>query len=264
MADETRDEHWPLSERIAALFRGRTPRAERFRYALLAFDVLTIAFFIVVSMFPPTGWVIAIDIVLALVLSIDFAARLMIAEDKARHFLEPVTIADAVVIASLVLAPFVENLAFLRVLRALRLMRSYHVLSDLRRRYAFFRQHEQVLVSIVNLLVFLFVVTAFVYVFQADRNPAIETYIDALYFTVTTLTTTGFGDITLDGTSGRILSVVIMVVGLGLFLRLVQTLFRPAKVRYTCPTCGLSRHDPDAVHCKHCGETLHIRTEGAD
>ena len=52
---------------------------------------------------------IAIDIVLALVLSIDFAARLMIAEDKARHFLEPVTIADAVVIASLVLAPFFSS-----------------------------------------------------------------------------------------------------------------------------------------------------------
>lgn len=262
MSDDSHGRRWPLNERIAALYRGRTARAERFRYALLAFDVLTIAFFIVASMFEPTGWVIAIDLALAVVLSLDFAARLTIAEDKARHFLEPVTIADAVVIASLLLAPFVENLAFLRVLRALRLVRSYHVLSDLRRRYPFFRQHEDILVSIVNLVVFLFVVTAFVYVFQADRNDAIGTYVDALYFTVTTLTTTGFGDITLEGSSGRILSVVIMVVGLGLFLRLVQTIFRPAKVRHTCPSCGLSRHDPDAVHCKHCGETLYIRTEG--
>jgi len=24
----------------------------------------------------------------------------------------------------------------------------------------------------------------------------------------------------------------------------------------------LTRHDPDAVHCKHCGEALHIRHEG--
>jgi voltage-gated potassium channel len=40
-------------------------------------------------------------------------------------------------------------------------------------------------------------------------------------------------------------------------------LFRPQKVHYECPDCGLTRHDPDAVHCKHCGATIHIETEGA-
>lgn len=79
---------------------------------------------------------------------------------------------------------------------------------------------------------------------------------------MTTLTTTGFGDITLVGPSGRLLAVVIMVVGVALFLRLVQTIFRPEKVHYRCPDCGLTRHDPDAVHCKHCGRVLHITSEG--
>ena len=32
---------------------------------------------------------------------------------------------------------------------------------------------------------------------------------------------------------------------------------------YECPECGLSRHDPDAVHCKHCGAVVNIPTEGA-
>ncbi len=83
-----------------------------------------------------------------------------------------------------------------------------------------------------------------------------------MYFTVTTLTTTGFGDITLHGTHGRLLAVLIMIIGVSLFLRLAQTAFRPQKVHYDCPECGLSRHDADAVHCKHCGETLKIPTEG--
>ena len=34
------------------------------------------------------------------------------------------------------------------------------------------------------------------------------------------------------------------------------------KVRETCRKCGLSLHDADAVHCKHCGATIHIETEG--
>ena len=55
-----------------------------------------------------------------------------------------------------------------------------------------------------------------------------------------------------------------MICGVTLFLRLAQVLFRPNKVRFACPTCGLQRHEPDAVHCKACGTTLNIPDEGAD
>ena len=41
------------------------------------------------------------------------------------------------------------------------------------------------------------------------------------------------------------LSVVIMIFGISLFLRLVQVIFRPRKVEFPCPTCGLRRHDPE-------------------
>jgi voltage-gated potassium channel len=156
----------------------------------------------------------------------------------------------------------IDNLGFLRVARALRVLRSYHLLRDLRADSAWFRRNEEVVLRALNLFVFIFVVTSVVYVTQNDINPAIRTYVDALYFTITTLTTTGFGDITLIGTGGRLLAVVIMVIGVSLFLRLLQVIFRPPKVRYECPDCGLLVHDADAVHCKHCGRVLHIQTEG--
>lgn len=245
------------------LYNGRSRKAARFRYGLIGFDVFTIGFFLATTPVDPTPAILAADIAIALVILSDFLIRLWIAPSKPRMLLQVYTIADVLVILSLLLAPiFGDTFAFLRVLRALRLVHSYHVLRDLRRETAFFRRHEEALVSAVNLAVFIFVVTALVYVLQVERNPAIEGYIDALYFTVATLTTTGFGDITLEGPGGRFLSVVIMVVGVALFLRLAQTIFRPQKVRHACPDCGLSRHDPDAVHCKHCGRTLKIETEG--
>lgn len=52
-----------------------------------------------------------------------------------------------------------------------------------------------------------------------------------------------------------------MLVGVSLFIRLMQLLVRPHKVNYPCPSCGLSRHDPDAVHCKACGQILNIPNE---
>ena len=72
-----------------------------------------------------------------------------------------------------------------------------------------------------------------------------------------------FGDITLIGSTGRLLSIIIMVFGVALFLRLAQSIFRPGKVSYDCPDCGLNRHEFDAVHCKHCGRVIKIVTEGA-
>src|SRR5215203_2958347 len=108
---------------------------------------------------------------------------------------------------------------------------------------------------------FIFVMTGIVYETQRRTNSDIGNYADALYFTVTALTTTGFGDITLPGTTGRMISVVVMICGVTLFLRLAQVMFRPNKVRFACPACGLQRHEPDAVHCKACGTILNISDE---
>ncbi len=253
-------ERW--RENLRLLYEGRSRRAKRFRYLMLAFDLFTIAFFVVASFVHEALWLRETEIVLSILITIDFLLRLWISKNRRRYLLQLATIADVVVVISLVVQFFVENLAFLRILRALRLMRSYHVVNDLRARWPFFRRNEHVIVASVNMIVFVFVVTATVYVFQAPINPYINNYVDALYFTVTTLTTVGYGDITLTGTSGKLLAVSIMIFGVALFLRLVQAVFRPRKVRYRCPQCGLLEHDPDASHCKACGHILNIPYEG--
>jgi voltage-gated potassium channel len=98
--------------------------------------------------------------------------------------------------------------------------------------------------------------------FFFNEEEGIAGYVDALYFTVATVTTTGFGDVTLPGTAGKLTSIVAMIVGITLFVRLAQSVFRPNKVTFPCPQCGLSRHEPDAVHCKACGNVLNIPDEG--
>ncbi len=251
-----------LHEKLVALYYGNSQKALYFRYTLLVFDVVTISFFIVASMIEHNDTFLAIDYAIAVILIIDYFARMIAANNAWRFIIKPMNLADVVVIGTLLAPLLIENFAFLRVVRALRLLRSYHVLKDFRDQFEFFREHEQILMSVLNLMVFIFFITALVYVFEVDHNEQINTYIDALYFTVTTLTTTGFGDITLEGSMGRMLSVVIMVFGISLFLRLVQTIFRPSKVNHPCPTCGLHRHEPDAVHCKHCGEILKIKNAG--
>jgi voltage-gated potassium channel len=248
--------------RLQALYFGESEQARRFRYGVILFDIITLATFIITAAVPGQWWIIPLDLLLAVALSLEFAARLYAEPDRRAHLLTFATLTDLVVIISLLLVAFTDNYAFLRVVRSLRVLRSYHVLRDLRSTSAWFRTYEDIIQRTVNLGVFIFIVTSAVYVTQNDINPGIKTYIDALYFTITTLTTTGFGDITLLGPAGRLLAVVIMVAGVSLFLRLLQVIFRPNKVRFECEDCGLLVHDADAVHCKHCGRVLHIQTEG--
>ncbi|MFT7026422.1 MAG: voltage-gated potassium channel [Paracoccaceae bacterium] len=247
---------------LRELYEGDTPRAQRFRYGLLAFDIAAILF-VIGSSFSGRGAVVeAADLLIGALMLADFAARLALAPRRWRFMTRPGTLLDIAVIASF-LAPLAgEGLGFLRVLRTLRLLRTYHLLRQLRRDVRYFREHEEITVAAINLMVFLFVMTGLIYETQHRSNPDIRNYADALYFTVTTLTTTGFGDITLQGTFGRLLSVAVMIFGVTLFLRLAQVMFRPSKVRHPCATCGLVLHDSDAVHCKHCGAIMRIETEG--
>ncbi len=253
-----------LQRSIRLLYTGRSRKATVFRYGLIAFDALSILYFIGTAALPQTTLLTVVNTALGLAILTDFLARLWIAENRPRMLTRIYTLAD-IVIASLLLAPlFTDDLAFLRILRGLRLIHSYHLIRDLRRESRFFRLHEDAVYAAVNLFVFVFVTTSFVFVFAFDERADPAAYIDALYFTVATLTTTGFGDIVLPSPGGKLLSVFIMVVGVALFVQLARAIFQPSKIRYKCPECGLNRHDPDAIHCKHCGEPLKIETEGAD
>ncbi len=251
-----------LQARLQALLLGDSVAAMHLRWLTLALDIALVCFFLVTTFVEHGTWLVIADYVIGSFLLTEWLFRFWAARDRVGFASRPMTIIDLAVILSLFAPSITENFVFLRVLRALRLLRSYHVLRELRSRHEFFKSHEQVIFSATNLFVFIFVVSAAVYALQVRVNDQIHDYVDALYFTITTLTTTGFGDIVMVGSWGRLLAALIMIVGVSLFLRLIQSIFRPVKVEYECPDCGLMRHDHDAVHCKHCGRLLHIRNAG--
>jgi voltage-gated potassium channel len=253
-----------LRSRLRALYDGPDPASDHFRYGLLAFDLMTVAWLVASSFLPRGPEHVWIDLAIGLVYLADLLARLWIARRPRDELVSLWGLADLLVIFSLLVPIWGEGLAFLRVLRLYRVFHSPRTLAQLRDDIPGFRRNETAIRAGWNLLIFLFGTTALVYQTQAGANKDITNYVDALYFTVATLTTTGFGDVTLEGNSGKLLSVAIMIVGISLFLRLVQVILRPAKAQFPCPACGLRRHDHDAVHCKACGTILNIPDDGAD
>ena len=252
-----------LRQTLRDLYEGRSARTRWFLYGLLAFDFVSLLFIIATSFLPRNDLIRTLDLVFGIVFLTEFILRFIAIRSPVRELLRLTTWTDVAAITSLLVSATGEAAGFLRVLRTLRLLRTFRVVEHLRHDSAFFRRHEEVLSALANLSVFVFVMTGVVYETQRSTNPHIANYADALYFTVTALTTTGFGDITLPGTAGRLITVAIMIFGVTLFLNLARVLFNPSKVRFNCPECGLRRHDRDAVHCKACGTVINIPDDGA-
>ncbi len=242
---------------IRELYHEQTRRAVRFRLGVITLDFALIAFFIAAPILRDRPSFLFLDYAIAAIVMLDMAARALATPSLRRWLLKPSVWVDFIVLLTLLFPLWLANFAFLRVLRLWSLFHSDIFWTTAGRKYDDTRTEEVVKAS-STLITYLFIVTGFVYALYARRHPGIDGYVDALYFTVTAVTTTGFGDIVLPGAVGKLLSIVIMLSGIGLFVRLAQALFRPNKVRFPCPTCGLMRHDQDAVHCKACGVLLNI------
>lgn len=253
-----RKEGLRLKARLRALYHGSSRTSVEFRITVLIIDLLIIGFFMFSPLLREHGLVFyAIDYAIAAVLTLDLAARAYAFSTIKDWLKRPIVWVDLFILATLLFPAWLFNLGFLRVLRLWTLIHSDFFWRTIGRKYDD-THTEEVVKAVLTLVTFVFVATGFVYTSFLGTHEGLQGYVDALYFTVTSLTTTGYGDILLPGAWGRLVSIVIMLVGVTLFVRLGQAVFKPNKVSYPCPTCGLSRHDPDAVHCKACGEILCI------
>ena len=257
-AENQDHDHLRLRARLRYLYHGTQPRAVKFRLMVIVIDLAIIGFFLAAPILKEAGWVFYVaDYVIAAILGLDLAARAYAYSDIRDWLKRPIVWVDLFVLATLLFPVWLANLGFLRLLRLWSLLNSDLFWRTIGRRFDDTRV-EEITRALAALITFVFVVTGFVYATFRGRAEHIHGYLDALYFTVATLTTTGFGDITLQGTAGRMISVVIMVCGVTLFLNLARTLFQPHKVCFQCPSCALQRHDYDAVHCKACGVVLNL------
>ncbi len=245
-----------LRRALQRLERGRDAWSLRWQALLAMVDLAILAFFLLGPYLRSSPNYLIIDYGVALWILAEMTARAMAAPSLKVWAGRAMNWIDVIVLATLLFPDLLFNFAFLRVMRLWAIGNSPLLKQVLRK--AGYAHLQEAVKAVINFLVFLFVVTGFVYTsFFYDREGG-EGFVDALYFTVATVTTTGFGDITLPGTLGKLTSVVTMIIGISLFVRLAQAIVRPLKVRFPCPRCGLQRHDADAVHCKACGEVLNI------
>ena len=188
---------------------------------MLVFDVATILFIIATSFMARAPWLEWLDLIFGLLILADFSRSRLYAKPSATLCSSsPILRLGPTWLRFFPSSPL-WSVKVWASCHDVRLLHTYQLDATACRQLVF-RRNEEAIIAVVNLGVFLFIMTGIVYEIQHWRNPEIANYFDALYFTVWALTTTGFGDIALKGSLGRLISILIMIFGVTLFLRLLQ------------------------------------------
>lgn len=141
---------------------------------------------------------------------------------------------------------FISILRFFRILRIFKLRRYSHALNTVWQ--VIVDKKEELIINFVTILVLLVISSCFMYYIEHDVQPNAFSSIPAtMWWSVSTLTTVGYGDIVPITTFGKLLSACIAMLGIAMFAlpaALLSSGFteqiknqRRKKQHYSCPHC---------------------------
>ncbi|ARA94212.1 MAG: ion transporter [Bacteroidetes bacterium] len=165
-----------------------------------------------------------------------------------------------------ILLPGAQYFLVIRLLRVLRVFRvlklaQYLIEADELRR-ALRASRRKIIVFLVAVLTLNVILGSLMYLVEGAEN-GFTSIPRSIYWSIVTLTTVGYGDISPRTNLGQALASFIMIIGYAIIAvptgivtaEMTWTRRRPVSTQ-VCPQCAAEGHDPDAVFCKRCGARL--------
>jgi len=255
-----------IKQRIDFYFEDlSTPMGRIFDLVVIALIFLVCAAFVVETYDIPEGTRKAIkniETIIIAIFIIEYLLRFWVAKRKLKHFLHIYSLIDLAAILPIFFAQ--QHFQLIRVFRTLRIIRLIRFLENQHFFFGSIKPVHLIIFRIIYImLAIVFVSSGLIFYAEHEINPEkFRTFFDAVYFSVATLTTVGFGDITPLSNYGRAITILIIVSGIVFIPWQVRNLiahfiYSINKVSLICKECGLEYHDSDAVHCKRCGSKIY-------
>lgn len=158
--------------------------------------------------------IIVFDTALCIILLIEFFTRLFNAENKKQFFLKNWTELIAAIPFDLIMLPFILNYArFLRLLRVLKFIKVIALFSQFFETIDVFLKKTHLDEIFGMTLLVVLASTLGLYLF----DPSINSLFDSLWFVLSTITTVGYGDILPQSGVGKMIGLIILIVGVLIF-----------------------------------------------
>lgn len=160
-------------------------------------------------------------------------------------------------------AHYFLTIRVLRLLRVFRILKLTEYLTEAGVITGALRaSRRKIFVFLFAVLALVVVIASLIYMVEGPRH-GFDSIPTAMYWTIVTLTTVGYGDLSPKTPLGKLLASVVMIIGYAIIAvptGIVTSELTAARgrghSRQACPVCGREGHDDDATHCKYCGAAL--------
>lgn len=255
------------------IFGTETPAGRTFDlvliYAILA-SVLAV-------MVDSVGWLsleyhsilLTVEWVFTALFTLEYLTRIYCSPRPGRYIRSFYGIVDLFSILPTYLMLIFPNIGFLLVIRLLRVLRIFRILKLVRYLSemnilirAMLQSRRKILIFFTCVLVLSAIFGSLMYIVEGPEN-GFSSIPKSIYWTIVTITTVGYGDITPQTPLGQVIAAIAMLTGYSIIAvptgiltaELAQEMMR-GKAARLCRACERSGHDQDAEFCKHCGRKL--------
>ncbi|MBN1987023.1 MAG: ion transporter [Prolixibacteraceae bacterium] len=205
---------------------------------------------------------------ITIIFTIEYLLRILIVKKAYRYIFSFYGIIDFLSVIPTYVGLLVVGSHSLVVIRILRLLRVFRILKLTRYTSAgrtlmraMWASREKISVFIFFVLTLVVIIGTIMYLVEGETN-GFTSIPKSIYWSIVTLTTVGYGDISPQTPTGQFLASVVMILGYAIIAVptgiVTAEMIKPSSEKNTqvCPGCLHDKHDDDAVFCKKCGTRL--------
>ena len=198
--------------------------------------------------------------------TIEYILRVYSAHNRWTYIFSFYGIVDFIAVFPSYFILFFSGHPSLFVIRAVRLLRVFRVLKLLRYLeaikvliFVLRESRPKIIVFLTSVIVFVTLTGSVIFFIEGEEN-GFTSIPRGIYWSIVTITTVGYGDITPQTPLGQMVASFLMIISYGL-IAIPTGIISSSFTKYqesilTCPQCKNRFHDSNAKYCKLCGASL--------
>ncbi len=180
---------------------------------LIIIDIVVISYLIIFQVSPKVGLYLTIfDLIVCVILIIEFFIRLIVSENKKEYIENHWIDFVASMPYDLILPMVFSSLRYLRVIRIIKVLRVAVLFRRYFRGIGRFIENTSFDKILSGILITIVLFTLLLYLIDPNMD-----LFESLWFVIVTLTTVGYGDITPQTFNSKIISLILLIVGVFIF-----------------------------------------------
>ncbi|SFP97044.1 voltage-gated potassium channel [Nitrosomonas cryotolerans] len=255
------------------IFETDTPAGQRFDIFLIyiiLLSVLAVMFDSIASVNNQFGsWLFRLEWIFTVLFSLEYMLRIYSSPKPLKYIFSFYGIVDLISIIPSYLALIIPEASYWLVVRLLRVLRIFRVLKMARHLAeanlllrSIYQSRRKVLVFFTVILVISIIFGSLMFLVEGPEH-GFTSIPKSIYWTIVTITTVGYGDITPQTTIGQITATLAMLTGYsiiaiptGILTAEISNEMRKERSHRHCDNCNRNGHHNDASYCYHCGVQL--------